>query len=278
MSKLRKRTTSEILSTLQRMDFSKIDIEYLRYEIDALFIKYTYTAMMWLPTTGKLHRAVKHSDRPTHKKGLIYPDPGITKLNRANLPSNPLFYCSGDPRATFFELSVQPGNTIVLSKWKLKEQTLFFPIGYSPDVFKKLNSVRNCPVIPNPTISSPQLEKENDRIDKFFEKSFTRVINPGEEDLYKLTAIIAERFFRNKYDSKCGLMYPTIAMQANTENFALTPSLVDERLQFESAAWFIVEEARGFTYKVKKLSYSEFIDSNGQIIWKKPTDEESKYL
>jgi hypothetical protein len=278
MSRLKKRTTSEILSAFKDMDFSNIEVGYLRNQIHTLFMKYTYTAMMWLPTTGKFHRAVKYKDRPTHKKFLIYPPPDITKLSRANLPLNPLFYCSGDPRATLFELRIQPGDTIVLSKWKLKEQSLFFPIGYSPDAFERLNSARNCPVIPSPTINSPQLKKENDRINRFFEESFTRIIPPNQEYLYKLTAIIAERFFKNKSDSKCGLMFPTIAMQANAENFALTPDLVDERLQFESAAWFVVEEARDFTYKVRKLFYSDFIDSDNQIIWEKPTVEESKYL
>src|SRR5580700_655973 len=121
-----------IIDALKRVKSSDVTIDYLRRQIKLLFKGFAHTSII-IPSDwkGKLHRAVQYDVMPNYKQDLWYPPKEKAKLSRANLSNNPMFYCSGDPRAIFFELEIKPGNMVVTSKWRLKDEILVSPLGYS---------------------------------------------------------------------------------------------------------------------------------------------------
>ena len=267
----------QTLKELNRVDLSKADIPFLKRQISLILDEYTHTSIIILPShDGKFHRAIKYQNRPSTIKELSYPPKKFTKLGRANFANKPKFYCSGDPAATFFELNAQPGDTVVLSKWIRKDEISIFPIGYSSETFKRLNSNRSCPsIVPSIKKHPNEFKNTNRKINIFLDEKFTEVISPGNECQYIITAVIAEEFLMMQPCS--GIVYPTIAMEANAENFALTPELVDQYLQLESVRWYRVDEAKNFSYTLTLLACSNsFTDE--MIEWKIPSEEERKYL
>jgi hypothetical protein len=267
-----------IIEGLKRIKSPDVPIDYLRRQVKLLFKGFAHTSIIILPDwEGKLHRAVPYDVRPNYKKDLWYPPIEKTKLGRANLPNNPMFYCSGDPRAIFFELGLKPGDMVVTSKWIFKDEILVSPLGYSAEAFERLNASRSCPiVVPENERHEREFNHTNIRITKFLHDLFTQKITIGSEYLYKLTAVISEMFF--SLQSDCGLVYPTIAMHANAENFVLTPSLVRNRLALESAKWSRVDKVKDFSYTFTPLAYSDSFDSDGRIEWRSVPEQEKRYI
>lgn len=269
--------TPQIIKALKAIDLSNVEIDYLRKKINLLFKNYTHTSIILPQGWGKLHRAIKYEKKPLNKTQLSYPPTINAKLGRANLTGNSVFYCSGDPRATFFELGAKSGDTIVLSKWIILNEILIFPIGYSEQVFKSLLSNRECPIIVPPSVRAPnEIIKSNIKINEFFAEKFTQIITQGNEHHYNLTATIAETFMCTA--TECGLVYPTIAMRANTENFVLTKELVDQCLKLVMVKWCRIDEVNGLDYKLTILECADNFNTNGEIKWRSPTQEEKKYL
>lgn len=271
-----------LINELKQTDLSKCDVSDLKKKAGLLFKKYAHTGVFLPVNWGKFHRAraIKHDEKPVHVNKLGQPllaeDVKKVKTSRANFSGNPVFYCSGDPRATFFELGVKPGDTVVLSKWIMTKDILVSPVGYSEEAFSKLSSNRGCPIIvPNNAQHPQEFKKSNISINSFLNDQFTKIIPPGKEYLYNLTAAIAESFLTTT--PECGIVYPAIAMQANAENLALTPTLVKHNLKLESATWYQVDEAKDFSYTLTSLSYANSF-TNDQIEWRDPTEEERKYL
>ncbi len=233
--------------------------------------------VLFIPTQwgdGSLYRAVKYSEMPLDVSQLSYPPVDMVRLNRANLPGNPLFYCSGDPRTPFFELNIQAGDTVVLSKWRIANEILCIPLGYSEQIFAQLCSARKCPHIIPPEKRHPnELKKPNSYIIDFFSEIFTC----PEENRYTLTAVIAEKFLMKQLS--CGIVYPTIAMRANAENFAFTPHLVNESLFLLSAKWYRVDNVdnKSFSYTVTPLKCADNF-FNGKINWREVSQEDNRYL
>lgn len=267
----------EIIKELKRIDLSKeAYIPSLKNKINLLLNEYAHTSIVVPIGWGKFHRAIKYKNQPAHIKQLGYPSENI-ELNRANFRDKPMFYCSGNPSATFFELKINPGDTIVLSKWMLKNEVLLFPVGYSDASFRKLNASRDCPIIiPNENRHPNELKKSNIQISEFLADVFTQKIPESNKHPYQLTATIAEFFLKTKLE--CGLVYPSIATHANAENIAFTPQLVDLSMQVVSANWYRVDKIHNFSYTLTSLAYADSFSNDGLIHWRMPTGEERKYL
>lgn len=257
----------QIISELEKTNLSRVPISYLQGQVSLLFRKYIHTGIEISPRWGKLHRAIKYTQLPLKINQLSYPvhtEQTPVRLGRANLPQQPVFYCSANPAATFFELNLQPAETVVVSTWVINNWIKIFPLGYTVEAFKELCSNRRCPhIIPDWVRHKNELKPGNKRIMDFFDKMFMACQNKKEN--FKLSAVIAEQFLIT--DLECGLVYPTVAMRANAENFALTPELVDNQLKLESVQWFRIDRIENFSYTVSRLNFAKSFTPEGRINW-----------
>lgn len=195
-------------------------------------------------------------------------------LRRCNLPGKPVFYCSGDPKATIFELDLNEGDYFVLSKWALKCPLILFPIGYTSTAFQKLNSDRSCPkVIPENVRHPNEFTKSNLEVKNFIDEKFSHF----NSNLHFLTALISDWFLSRV--GKCGVVYPTTRMHANAENLALTTKLVDEDLTLQTATWYRVDAIKNLDCTVSKLMIADEFSEDGEIHWRNlKSNETEPYL
>lgn len=261
-----KKKIKRIIKELSNNASLKYSIADLRKKIDILWEGYTQTSPI-LPARQPLYRGIIYKEKPKNIHQLSYPPAKITKLGRANFANQPMFYASGDPRTTFFEIGAKIGDFVALSMWRTAEELLLCQIGYMNEVFETLHSNRKCPVIVDPKYMHPnEIRYKNRSIHEFFNKEFTKIIKGGNESLYLISTLIAEKFLQVRPNS-CGLAYPSIAMHANAENIALRPAFVDQHLRFKNIMWCRVDKVQGFEYTITRLAYTDKYNSNGDIIW-----------
>lgn len=245
-------------------------ISYLKKKLYAVFKGYRHSPMEISPhqSMGKFHRSRSMSEKPTHTNELSYHQfPEKVTLQRANHKKKPVFYCSGNPQATLYEIDLQPQTTIVLSKWVLTNTALVFLLGYTQEAFLALGANRRCPdFYPEVNKRHNEHSRSNIRITEFLAKEFTAA---GDAS-YQLTATIAETFLDTQ--TECGIAYPAIGMQANAENFAFTTALVDNCLKLVSAKWLIVSGSN----TLAPLDYADSFSANGDIIWNGYIPQEEK--
>lgn len=267
------------IDALKKISLAKIDTIYIREKTNYLFKDFIHTGVVIPEKWGRLHRSIKYESIPDNIAKLGCPPSDKVKLGRANFEGLPVFYCSGDPRTTFFELDIKEKDTVVLSKWNIIKELVIFPIGYTSEIFAELNSARGCPIIvPEQNKDPRENNLPNTQIRKFFTQEFMRVVRSGQKYLYKLSAAIAENFFI--CTDACGIVYPTIAMNANAENFAINPCFVQSHLKLQSANWYRIDNInkKNLEYTVTSLAYADSFGINGEIEWRKTSEEEAKFL
>jgi hypothetical protein len=106
----------------------------------------------------------------------------------------------------------------------------------------------------------------NEEIAEFLAEIFTQPVAQSDEHLYKLTVAVAEKLFAA--DLLDGLLYPTVAMRANADNFALKPRYADNHLRFLKAEFARIDGVRDFAYDITALDTATTLDDDGTIRWK----------
>ena len=128
--------------------------------------------------------------------------------------------------------------------------------------------------------------EENVILKDFFAKNFSLKITSQNSDKYKLTIAIAEKhyfenviFSNDKNDEYIkgfqALLYPTIAMKASSDNFAIKPSFIlDGGLDLVSVEFLEATEGGteiinfdGIEYRIETLAESDSFLDDGTIVW-----------
>src|SRR5207237_6366893 len=100
------------------------------------------------------------------------------------------------------------------------------PLGYSPDVLKRLGSSRDCPPYAYAGFHATETAR---LIRDFCCEEFTRDVPTGFEHLYIPSAAVAEKHFGGMIDA---VIYPTLAQFGNADNLAIEPRFADEHVRF----------------------------------------------
>lgn len=251
-------------------------LDDLKKAIREIFLTHKYTGIEKAPSKvgGALYRSVviKSGEKiPQLLKRISYPPTNKTLLNRANLSEKPVFYCSGYPNATFFEIEIQPGDKVILSTWKIIEPITLIPLGYTQKIFNELNSNRNLPYFMQVIKDNLVYNSIDTEIHEFFCTKFTR---PGNKNSYRITAAIADIFYGER---DCGIIYPAMQVSANEDNIALTTSIVDKKkIQITEAILLKVSEKKYYgphgvnlhTANLMPINYADSFSSEGEIMWK----------
>ncbi len=185
-----------------------------------------------------------------------------------------MFYCSSARNAPFFETHVKPGDYAVLSKWITRKELIANHVGYTPSNFEALGSVRPSPdwrrsLLPAALyFYSPQQKL----VESFLAARFSAQVPNTQRELYKLTIAITERLTPKILDSGSarlnGLIYPTIPMAGNCDNFALHLDFVAESLSFASAEFFLITAVEGMQMKMEILDFATGVSDEGELLWK----------
>jgi len=166
-------------------------------------------------------------------------------------------------------------------------------VGYSESAFKELGASRWAQIWwrqrkdePEPlTASTP----ENELIDRFLAKEFTRRVPRDQEWRYKLSVAITEAYLKalpavpgTRPDGMlrpgetisgievAGLVYPAIAVNAESDNIALKSKYADECLEFVWVHYIEIARPSGAKpdeFNLKGLDYADKISKSGELMW-----------
>lgn len=264
------------IKELERIDLIKADVDLLKDKITYLLKGFGSVTPILTPE-WKLFRGVKCVEKPSNVSQITYPNSKIIKkYQRVNRPGNATFYSSNAREAPFFELDMKPNEYIAISRWGISEKIIVNNVGYHQESFSQLDSNRGVP-----TFGEGYKPTTSDLIvNKYFANEFTKIVPEGEEHLYKISVAISEKLYGGELHMEIagdsykgpmemsGLMYPTIAMRANSDNIALKPHIVDKYLTLEQVEYIRVDSEHDFKYEVKVIDFANSFHENGTIEWK----------
>lgn len=272
-------TTGDLESRIQEintLDLKSISISELKQKLELLYKGYCIISF-FLSQDNTLFRGIVYGERPEKYDCLIYPPIKYSGINRASEKGEPHFYCTSEYSAVFYELDVKKGDKLVISTWRTTRSIHVSNIGYTESNFKILGSTRPNPQGRSHDETGQVQNKENILVKNFFAQAFSQFVPKDKMELYTLTIAIAEKHYHGplndiKNDLSAtqfeGLMYPTIAMNANADNLAIRPSVIDTGgLQFEHVDYLEVKNVVGQDYDINLLSFADSLDESGIIEW-----------
>lgn len=203
-----------------------------------------------------LTRVRKHSTARTpfpNITDLLCPPKEIVGVNRANVPLQPIYYCSNDPGTSIYEVRPEVGDWITTLDLEFPVPTIDLLI-LGLDKNKKISGVFT------------EIDKG---IHLFLEKHFTKEVNHDKSHLYYHTAIFVKRFI----GSKDGVAYPSVGSGLKGWNFALKTDFVDEHKKFIRATVHeVVAVQSKYEMIIKCLYRAGKPDSYGDFKWKRDSD------
>ncbi len=255
------------INILEKLDLNFAELKDVIPTVNRIFNLYAIACPVFPPPI-KIYRAVKWNERPTNIEQLIHPKPECIKTySRCNDIGVTYFYGSFNWEPTLFELRVNEGDYIVLSLFQAIDNLELTPIGFTEAVFDRLDSHRT----PHPEARPKNVEiierDSNKIVDEFIAESFTKIVNVGEEYKYKISVAISKFFMCNEHID--GIIYPTISMNADSENVALKPESVLHKLQLANTVYAKVGKNNGFFYQLVPEFISNRVALNGDLFWAK---------
>ncbi len=184
----------------------------------------------------RLYRATRyHLDLPAVKADLWFPSADRVKAGRANYAGQPMFYCSAHQSPALAEIEAGPYNIVVISEWVTQEPMIVQDLGLEEQAFRRLGVDRRRQ--PHQLDDDKNATEVGREARRFISEAF---LTEGEQS-YALTAAIAEVFTQS--DKIAGIRYPSLALNARADNFALRPEYVRTKMRLEGATYFWVKSA-----------------------------------
>jgi hypothetical protein len=255
----------QAIQDLKTLDLASTDIDVIKKRLGEIILGYKLISPT-IPKDARLYRGVRWADKPTKIRELSYPpEKNVENFHRAGRAGKILFYCSTAREAPFFELGLRMGDRVAISQWKVKAELIVNNVGYDSEVFRALSSNRESPSWDKGT-DFEKLEKTNAFTRHFFAAEFAKIVPPGQEYLYKISAALAELHFSDGMFA--GLLYPAMAMRANADNLALKPECIDLYLELYRVEYLRVDESSEQGFKVTILDFADAFDQDDKIQWK----------
>jgi hypothetical protein len=162
-------------------------------------------------------------------------------------------------------MNPQAGDNVLVSKWVTQDSLLLTHVGYSTAAFKLLDSSRKFAGWGG---NEDHIigDKANREFADFLAEAFVRKVCAGQEGYYRITASIAEWLLHS--DIINGLLYPTIAMKANSDNFAIKTEYFDKSIQFDHAEFDRIDGVENGQYNITILDTASEVNTGGNILWK----------
>jgi hypothetical protein len=249
----------ERLAPLLRGDLETADLDDIAQAVWAATCGLRFQAPQF--AAGLLLFRARATDSVTRVADLSYPPPTIAPLGRANRAGSPRFYAATFRNAVFFELLLNPGSTVFVSRWRTTSPALLHPVGYSSEVSARFGSSRDPPAYGLQPHDEPITKALRQRLSELF----TQPVLEGGGVTYKLSAAIAECLAAEPF---AGVIYPTVAMAANADNLALNASWADRHLLFLGVERIVVREVGDGTRQVEIVDYATAAPDGAALEWK----------
>lgn len=246
-------------------------------------------------TGNFLYRARKidglfNTNRKILLEELKNPPPDKATLGRVNRDGQSVFYCSGSKEPVFFELpNLSNGDEIILSFWKTTEDMIVNNLGYTDLIFTQLGAKRVAPSwsvkkidetkqnitlnensIPAETREMILSHDDNRILRELMSKEFMRQVSDSERQYYKITTALAELHLgeiKNHPKQFAGIIYPSLKMSANGDNFALNPDYVDRHVEFKKATHIKITKRDGNSFSIKKIDEAIELYADNSLKW-----------
>ena len=129
-----------------------------------------------------------------------------------------MLYCSNDRNTVFFEMKATKGIRLAIIHYETTCPLTVNRIGFTLETFRALDAARAIP-----DYGRLELEKYTELdhlINDFLSEVFCQQVTEAESYRYKVSAAVAEKLLGENPEPMQGLMYPTVPMWANADNFA----------------------------------------------------------
>ncbi len=256
----------EAINRLQKVHLRRADIDELKDSLFILFKGYVHQSPTLKP--GQLiYRGVRWDEKPHNIDQLSYrPSKLVRVLGRANRSGESLFYGCTSIQSIFYELGLESQDKVAVAKWKMQSPFLLNNVGYTSTSFDNLQANR---AIPDWGLIKEPPEHPNAIRREFFSQEFTKIVQEGDEHLYKLSIAIAEKHIHGAMFA--GLLYPSVAQHANADNMALKPDYVDRGMSVEDVQYIKVNKhPKELEYSIEVLDSAKQFSDSGEILWKGP--------
>jgi hypothetical protein len=291
--RIQSRELRKKIKDFKQLNLRTIDIDALKTTLAPILHHYVHPAPLIGP--GELiFRTVTWSDRPSLIKQLTYPPSERVDYGRCNRPADPVFYGSTNGISAVQELAPPNGARLVLSMWRVTKPILAACVGYSERTFRDFGSNRWSDIWWQKQ-ALPEFEPvgartpENNLVNRFLAKEFTRSIPKDDTWKYKLSACISETFLQAKSadyangeipgllragESTTGikvsaLVYPSVATAVNNDNVAINCSTADSSLLFVWAQYLEIERTneKADEFNPKGLDFANSTTPTGELVW-----------
>lgn len=250
---------------LKAADLHMISVEELTAILFPLFKGYEINAPTLSP--GQIIYRSRKCLKPQTFKDLTYPEPKyVTRTQRANLAGQPLFYASLGDNVPLFEIRPEIGDTVVITRWRVRETLMVSHIGYSQSNARHAKVRKNLDTMFEFLKETKSFGEWNNYVYDYLAEAFSQSVNEGEEYKYKLSNAIARKFLypESPFD---GILYPTVAMTMDGDNLVLTTKAADTKLQLYTVEFYRVVNLRNDKHDLKLLDAALDTDERGQIKW-----------
>lgn len=241
MEPLRTTEARDLIRQLNRMDLSRADYGYIKELINKLFVGVPIRGIT-PHKDARLYRGRVSGDKPSTVAQLSYPPADkVINFQRCNPPHAPMFYCSPDPAAIFYELDIKKGDNLYISKWSVTSDFLILQIA--------------------PNMKEETEHHLRDMVLTFFETKFSQPIHETYSSQYKITSAIAEFMSKGQIADreklKLGaISYPSVSHPGRSENLAIRPEIVDGCLKLDYVEEVHIDAIRGQEIQYTRTNFA----------------------
>jgi hypothetical protein len=261
-----------VFEHIESLDLRMTEVQYIIEKLRLTLMAHRISIQIESPgrTVFRI-RVVKSLGDCNSTEDITYPKPNfVMNFQRANRPNRPMFYCSNSVITPFFEVSLEVGSLVVLSKWITKEVLPIKRVAYNIDYLKHLGSDRSSVNIVDET-------EQNNFISNRLSMMFIQNVSSGHEYIYKPSVAVTEVFMqpiklkaplsKNGYlpDHIPAVLYPSVAMWGNGDNLAIIPTYVDQYMELIQIDLLKVLEKREKSFKVVTVDHGSI--SGPTINW-----------
>lgn len=241
------------------MDLTRADYGHIQELINRLFVGIVVQGITPHREKARLYRGRIGKEKPTRVEQISYPPPEkVVDFQRCNPPGKPMFYCSPDPAAVFYELDVKSGDVVYLSKWSV------------------IGNFWILQIAPHNTQSEVS-HHLRDMVYTFFETRFSQRIHQTYSSEYKITSAIAEHMSKGNINNRevlesgngadiGAISYPSVSHPSRSENLAIRPEIVDRHLKLDYLEEISIIDVRDQVIEYKRTNFASHFP-NGQIEW-----------
>lgn len=266
-----------LLSNFDRIDLERTDQNLLRIQLRQVLKYFDVPYSVWnagcFLYRGNCFAALE--SKPQYVARISFPPADFCTLGRANQGKQPKFYCSSHPDPLPFELGLREGDYMTLATWRVRSRFAAASVGFTPSSFEALNSLRSHETMARYTA----LDKGQRRITDFLANWFLKKDAKDQRSLYKLSAAMAEELLARPHGIQsdavelAGLHYPSVAMFANQDNFALFPEFVSRNMEIMHVEFIKILESRSDRlFGMEPIDHAKTFGPDGEIEWEGKAD------